>query len=162
MKFRAGSEVPTGAVIYPTLGNSVEYPAIPEVSEPAVASPSRRLTFGGATENTPAIFTFESDKPIEFGPSSTGTIRMVRHSDASSLAEGKKRKLETVSESSDKENSEPPQDHGRSAKKAKTAPTEAPKTPSKSASKLPRHTPRNSAISKSRLAFLATPKRSKA
>lgn len=162
MKLRAGSEVPSGAVIYPSLGNSVEYPTIPEGDEAAAASPSRRLTFGGVTENTPATFSFQSDKPISFGPSSSGTIRMVRKSDASSLAEGKKRKLDTVSESSDKENSEPAPDVGRSAKKVKTAPAEVPRTPSKSASKLPRQTPRGSSLTKSRLAFLATPKRGKA
>ncbi|KAF2450090.1 hypothetical protein P171DRAFT_405825 [Karstenula rhodostoma CBS 690.94] len=128
----------------------------------ASASPSRRLTFGGATENTPAAFSFQSDKPISFGPPSTGTIRVVRKSDASSLAEGKKRKLDTVAESSDKENSEPAPDAGRSAKKIKTAPVEVPQTPSKSASKLPRRTPRGSSLTKSRLAFLATPKRGKA
>lgn len=161
MKLRAGSEVPSGAVIYPSLGSSVEYPTIPEGTETASASPSRRLTFGGATESTTAAFSFKSDKPINFGPPSTGTIRMVRKSDASSLAEGKKRKLDTVSESSDKENSEP-QDEARSAKKVKTAPVEVPQTPSKSASKLPRRTPRGGSISKSRLAFLATPKRGKA
>jgi len=90
---------------------------------------------------------------------------MVRKSDAASLVEGKKRKLDTVQESSDKENSEPAEDEYRSAKKMKTAPA-APATPSKTpaaSSKLPRRTPgRGSAISKSRLAFLATPKRGKA
>ncbi|OAG06280.1 uncharacterized protein CC84DRAFT_1217528 [Paraphaeosphaeria sporulosa] len=162
MKLRAGSEIPSGAVIYPSLGNSVEYPTIPEGNDSAPDSPSRRLTFGGATATTPAAFSFQSDKPIDFGPPSTGTIRMVRKSDASSLAEGKKRKLDTVSESSDKENSEPAPDAGRSAKKVKTAPAEVPQTPAKSASKLPRRTPRGGSLTKSRLAFLATPKRGKA
>ncbi|KAJ4361042.1 uncharacterized protein N0V89_001611 [Didymosphaeria variabile] len=165
MKLRAGSEVPSGAVIYPSLGSSVEYPTIPEGAESASASPSRCLTFGGATESTPAAsaaFSFKSDKPINFGPPSTGTIRMVRKSDASSIVEGKKRKLETVSEGSDKENSEQSPDTGRSAKKIKTAPVAVPQTPSKSASKLPRRTPQGNSISKSRLAFLATPKRGKA
>jgi hypothetical protein len=162
MKLRAGSEVPSGAVIYPSLGNSVEYPCIAEGAEEASASPSRRLTFGGTTESTSAEFSFQSDKPISFGAPSNGTIRMVRKSDASSLAEGKKRKLDTVPENSDKENSEPAPDAGRSAKKVKTAPAEVPQTPSKSASKLPRHTPRGGSITKSRLAFLATPKRGKA
>lgn len=164
MKFRAGSEVPSGAVLYPKLDKSVDYPTIAEDHVPASASAlsSRRLTFGGASEHTPAGFSFQSDKSIEFGPSTTGTIRMVRKSDASSLVDGKKRKLDTVSESSDKENSEPAHDVGRSAKKVKTAPAEVPQTPSKSASKLPRRTPRGSSISKSRLAFLATPKRGKA
>ncbi|KAF2676124.1 hypothetical protein K458DRAFT_492665 [Lentithecium fluviatile CBS 122367] len=165
MKFRAGSEVPSGAVIYPTLRNTgnVEYPAIAEeVENKLQTSPSRRLTFGGATANTPGEFSFKSDKPINFGPASTGTIRMVRKSDASSLVDGKKRKLNTLEETSDKENSGPVErDEGRSAKKMKPTPAEAPKTPSK----LPRlgRTPkRGSAISMSRLAFLATPKRGKA
>lgn len=165
VKLRAGSEVPTGAVIYPTLGSTIEYPTIPKDGEANQESnsPSRRLTFGGSTADAPSAFSFKSDKPIKFGPPTTGTIRMVRPSDASSIAEGKKRKLDTVTESSDKENSEPPQVEHRSAKKARTEPTEAPKTPSKSASKLPRRTPRGGgSISKSRLAFLATPKRGKA
>ncbi|KAF1971925.1 hypothetical protein BU23DRAFT_645118 [Bimuria novae-zelandiae CBS 107.79] len=159
IKLRAGSEVPAGAIIYPTLGASVEYPKISEGSNSASVPTSRRLTFGDATENTPAAFSFTAEKSIDFEPSTTGTIRMVWKCDASSLVEGKKRKLDTVSEGSDKENGEPPQDDGRSAKKVKTASAEPPKTPLKSASKLPRRTPRGSSISKSRLAFLATPKR---
>jgi hypothetical protein len=170
VKFRAGSEVPLGAVIYPTLRNtaSVEYPAIAEESEnQAETSPFRRLTFGGATAYTPGEFSFTSNKPIDFGPISSGTIRMVRKSDASSLVDGKKRKLGTLEETSDKENSVPAErDEGRSAKKMKPTPAEAPKAPApKSPSKLPRlgRTPnkRGSAISMSRLAFLATPKRGK-
>lgn len=87
---------------------------------------------------------------------------MVRKSDASSLVEGKKRKLDTVQEASDKENDEPAEDEYRSAKKMKATPATPSKTPA-SSSKLPRRTPnRGSAISKSRLAFLATPKRGKA
>lgn len=86
---------------------------------------------------------------------------MVRKSDASTLVDGKKRKLDTVEESSDKENGGAADENMRSAKKMKPTPIAPPKTPA-SASKLPRHTPgRNSAISKSRLNFLATPKRSK-
>jgi hypothetical protein len=79
---------------------------------------------------------------------------MVRQSDASSLNDGNKRKLETLQETSDKENEE----DMRSNKKMKPTPA----TPS--TSKLPRRTPggRSSAISKSRLNFLATPKRSRA
>jgi hypothetical protein len=165
MKFRAGSEVPSGAVIYPSLrhGGNAEYPVIAEEGENnGKASPSRRLTFGGSTANTSGEFSFTSSKPINFGPATTGTIRVVRKSDAASLIDSKKRKLDSVEEASDKENSEPTKrDEGRSAKKMKPTPSEAPKTPSK----LPRmgRTPkRGSAISMSRLAFLATPKRGKA
>jgi hypothetical protein len=80
---------------------------------------------------------------------------MVRQSDASSLVDGTKRKLETLQETSDKENDGPNDEGMRSNKKMKRTPA--------SASKLPRNTPgRASAISKSRLAFLATPKRNKA
>jgi hypothetical protein len=169
VKFRAGSEVPSGAVIYPSLRNTgnVEYPAIAEDAEnKAQDSPSRRLTFGGATSNTPSDFSFTSNKPIDFGPASVGTIRMVRKSDASTLVDGKKRKLATLEETSDKENSAPAErDEGRSAKKMKPSQPEAPKAAPKTPSKLPRlgRTPnkRGSAISMSRLAFLATPKRGK-
>ncbi|CAI6333082.1 unnamed protein product [Periconia digitata] len=163
MKLRAGSEIPAGAVVYPSLqgGGDVEYPTIHEDSESSAASPSRRLTFGDVEANKPSEFSFQSSKAIDFGPASTGTIRVVRKSNASSMFDGKKRRLNAVEESSDKENSAPAQqDGGRSAKKAKIAPTEPSKTPSK----LPRRTPnkRGSALSKSRLAFLSTPKRSKA
>lgn len=86
---------------------------------------------------------------------------MVRKSDASTLVEGTKRKLDTVQESSDKENDGPAEDGFRSAKKMKPTLATPSKTPA-SSSKLPRRTPgRGSAISKSRLAFLATPKRGK-
>jgi hypothetical protein len=161
MKFRAGSEVPTGAVIYPTL-SSVQYPEITQDAESPSASPSRRLTFGGPTANHPQSFSFELGKTVDFGPVSAGTIRMVRKSDASTLAEGRKRKLDTVQETSDKENDTPADNSYRSAKKMKPTPATPSKTPADS-SKLPRKTPsRGSAISKSRLAFLATPKRGKA
>ena len=86
---------------------------------------------------------------------------MVRKSDAPSIVESTKRKLETLQETSDKENDDGPE-NPRSAKKMR--PTPAPATPAKvpaSASKVARRTP-GSAMSKSRLAFLATPKRSKA
>jgi hypothetical protein len=87
---------------------------------------------------------------------------MVRKSDVSSLVEGKKRKLDTVQETSDKENDTFAEDGYRSAKKMKPTPATPSKTPAKS-TKLPGKTPnRGSAISKSRLAFLATPKRGKA
>ncbi|KAF1919112.1 hypothetical protein BDU57DRAFT_130259 [Ampelomyces quisqualis] len=161
VKFRAGSEMPVGAVIYPTLAN-VQYPELDHEPQSPAASPSRRLTFGGATPNHPRSFSFESGKAVNFGPASTGTIRMVRKSDISSFVEGKKRKLDTVQETSDKENDEPVEDEYRSAKKIKATPATPSKTPS-SSSKLPRRTPnRGSAISKSRLAFLATPRRGKA
>jgi len=161
MKLRAGSEVPTGAVIYPKLQTGAEYPALPNGDEST--SPSRRLTFGGATSNIPGQFLFTSDNPITFAPAAPGSIRVVRKSDASFLFDGHKRKLSTMEETSDKENNRPiPEDDGRAAKKMRTAPAESPKTP-KSVSKLPRRTPnRGSAISKSRLAFLSTPKRGKA
>jgi hypothetical protein len=58
VKFRAGSEVPAGAVVYPDI--------IPESDSPA-GSPSRRLTFGGATPNHPRSFSFESGKAVNFG-----------------------------------------------------------------------------------------------
>jgi hypothetical protein len=88
---------------------------------------------------------------------------MVRESNVSSAIDGTKRKLETLQETSDKENDGPHQDDTRSSKKMKRTPAPVAKTPA-STSKLPRHTPavRSGAISKSRLAFLATPKRNKA
>lgn len=178
MKFRAGSEVPSGAVVYPSLGSGVEYPKLSQSNASPSATPSRRLTFGGETANHPRNFSFESGKPVDFGwshsiasqtieltsppgPTTTGTIRMVRKSDAPSIVESTKRKLETLHETSDKENDER-LENPRSAKKMKSAPV--PSTPSKasaSASNAPRRTP-GSAMSKSRLAFLATPKRTKA
>ncbi|KAI4714717.1 hypothetical protein J4E89_000398 [Alternaria sp. Ai002NY15] len=163
MKFRAGSEVPAGAVIYPSLGSGVHNgPDLSQEIETLTASPSRRLTFGGEAPNHPRSFSFESGNTVNFGPVSTGTIRMVRQSDASSLVDGTKRKLETLQETSDKENDGPNNDDMRSNKKMKRTPAPAPKAPA-SASKPARHTPgRAGAISKSRLAFLATPKRSRA
>ncbi|KAF2738726.1 hypothetical protein EJ04DRAFT_560400 [Polyplosphaeria fusca] len=158
VKGRAGSEVPTGAIVFPRLGGAVEYPTLPE--ESPMGSPSRRLTFGGTGADVPGQFSFQSASSVKFGPATVGTIRMVRKSDASSLVDGKKRKLDSVEESSDKENTEP-RDEGRSpAKKMKTSVVEPPKTPT---SRLPQRTPkRGGFISKSRLAFLATPRRSKA
>jgi hypothetical protein len=84
---------------------------------------------------------------------------MVRKSDAPSVVENTKRKLETLQETSDKENDERAE-NPRSAKRMRPTPATPAKTPA-SASKLPRRNP-GSAMSKSRLAFLATPKRSKA
>jgi hypothetical protein len=66
VKFRAGSEMPTGAVVYPTLGG-VQYPDIAQDSGSPSASPSRRLTFGGTTANHPRSFSFESGKAVDFG-----------------------------------------------------------------------------------------------
>ena len=70
MKFRAGSEVPSGVVVYPSLGSGVEYPKLPQGDASPTASPSRRLTFGDETANHPRSFSFESDKPVNFGKSS--------------------------------------------------------------------------------------------
>ncbi|KAF2264884.1 hypothetical protein CC78DRAFT_567894 [Lojkania enalia] len=157
IKTRAGSEAPTGTVVYPVLHPSVEYPTLPEDDQTPIGTPSRRLTFGGTNANVPGQFSFKSDKSIKLDLASTSTIRMVRKSNASSLVEGKKRKMEETDESSDKENTQPRECHP--PKKMKTATVETPKKTS-AASKLPCRTPR-SAISKSRLAFLATPKRGK-
>lgn len=74
VKLRAGSEVPTGAVMYPNLG--VQYPDLAQESESESASPSRRLTFGGATANHPRSFSFESGKAVNFGKSSSCRNRM--------------------------------------------------------------------------------------
>jgi hypothetical protein len=68
MKFRAGSEIPTGAVIYPTL-SAIEYPEIAKEAESPSASPSRRLTFGGPAPNHPNSFFFESGPAKDFGES---------------------------------------------------------------------------------------------
>ncbi|KAH7135860.1 hypothetical protein B0J11DRAFT_479903 [Dendryphion nanum] len=158
MKIRAGSEVPIGAVFYPKLHPNVEYPTLPDGEEQSLGSPSRRLTFGGVTATSSAQFLFQSDKPIQFGPAATGTIRMVRKSDAASLVEGTKRKLDNFEEASDKENSGPVEDDGRSAKKLKASPIKPPRTPS-ALSKLPRRLPKRSgSITQGRLAFLSTPK----
>jgi hypothetical protein len=67
MKFRAGSEVPTGAVIYPTLRTGVLYPELAQAVESPAASPSRRLTFGGEAANHPRSFSFELGKAVDFG-----------------------------------------------------------------------------------------------
>lgn len=172
MKFRGGSEVPAGSVLYPKLQPDVAYPDLPEGEEATPGSAVRRLTFGEAPTGSAPEFSFQSDKTIKFGPSS---IRMVVPSNASSVADAKKRKLEPTEETSDKENNEPPaEEEGRSPnKKARMAAPEPTRTPSKvpskipsmtpsSVSKLPRRTPnRGASISKSRLAFLSTPKRAK-
>jgi hypothetical protein len=160
MKFRAGSEVPAGAVFYPKL-QAVGNPAVPEAEEAQATTPSRRLTFGGPTAAANMQFSFTAGKPIKFR-SASETIRIVEKSEASSVVDAKKRKLETFEEVSDKENNEPAEDEGRSPKKAKMAAPEPLRTPS-SKSKLPRRTPKSGPVlSKSRLAFLATPKRSRA
>lgn len=70
MKLRAGSEVPVGAVIYPTLqNNGAQYSELAQDEVTEIASPSRRLTFGGETANHPRNFSFEAGKPVEFGGS---------------------------------------------------------------------------------------------
>jgi len=65
MKFRAGGEVPPGAVVYPTL-NTDALELAQEV-DTSTTSPSRRLTFGGANPNHPRSFSFESSKTVNFG-----------------------------------------------------------------------------------------------
>jgi hypothetical protein len=67
MKSRVGSEVPTGAVIYPTLRTGVLYPELAQAVESPAASPSRRLTFGGEAANHPRSFSFELGKAVNFG-----------------------------------------------------------------------------------------------
>ena len=71
VKFRAGSEMPTGAVTYPTLQPSIKYPDLSQDDEAPLASPSRRLTFGGEAVNQPRQFSFDSGKPINFGKSTS-------------------------------------------------------------------------------------------
>lgn len=68
MKFRAGSEVPLGAVLYPTLAG-VNYPDLAQGGESPSTSPARRLTFGGEAPNHPRSFSFESGKAVNFGRS---------------------------------------------------------------------------------------------
>ncbi|KAF2744811.1 hypothetical protein M011DRAFT_460585 [Sporormia fimetaria CBS 119925] len=128
-----------------TLGNNVVYPALP-TEEPQ--SPSRRMTFGGPTPSS-MPFSFESNKTIKFGGAASGTIRMVPKAGVSASSDDKKRKLTSVEEVSDKENSEPAEET-RSPKKLKMGPPATPKT----ASKLPRRTPK-SAISKSSIWYEA-------
>jgi hypothetical protein len=69
MKFRAGSEVPSGAIVYPSLGSGIEYPKLPQGDASPTASPSRRLTFGGETASHPRSFSFEAGQPVNFGKS---------------------------------------------------------------------------------------------
>jgi hypothetical protein len=69
MKFKAGSEVPAGAIIYPSLGSGAQYPELSHEVETLTESPSRRLTFGGETPNHPRSFSFESGKAVNFGAS---------------------------------------------------------------------------------------------
>jgi hypothetical protein len=66
MKFRAGSEVPAGAVFYPTLAG-VNYPDLGQITESPSTSPARRLTFGGEAPNHPRSFSFESGNAVNFG-----------------------------------------------------------------------------------------------
>jgi hypothetical protein len=76
VKPRAGSEVPSGEVVYPTLG-SVQYPDIAHDADSPSASPSRRLTFGGPTANHSRSFSFESGKTVNFGKSTCSSITPV-------------------------------------------------------------------------------------
>ncbi|KAH9873378.1 hypothetical protein J1614_005776 [Plenodomus biglobosus] len=153
MKFRAGSEVPMGAVIYPTLQTGgVQYPELSQDDKSLNGSPSRRLTFGEVAANQPRDFSFEAGKRVNFGKS-LACLAILEKAVANYT-----RSCET----SDKENDQPAEEDLRSAKKMRPTLGAPPKTPA-SSSKLPRHTPgRGSAISKSRLNFLATPKRNKA
>jgi hypothetical protein len=148
-------------VVYPAVESPVSYPKLPDTEEKIAATPSRKPAFGGLPGSMPGQFDFTSDKPVDFGPATKGTIRMVRKSDASSLYDpGKKRKIQTVEESSDKENQA--EDQGRSPKKARVAAPEPPKTPTTKTptSKTPGRSGKGpGGLSKSRLAFLATPKR---
>jgi hypothetical protein len=70
MKFRAGSEIPTGAVFYPSL-SGFNVPGLEQevASESSNASPVRRLTFGEGAVNQPRSFSFESGKAVNFGMS---------------------------------------------------------------------------------------------
>lgn len=67
MKFGAGSEVPTGAVIYPNLSSVVNNLELSQEAETLKGSPSRRLVFGGEAPNHPRSFSFESGKAVNFG-----------------------------------------------------------------------------------------------
>lgn len=176
IKLRAGPDVGQGTVLYPRLQSA-------DIEEPHVGSPVRRLTFGEATTDAPAPFSFTSDKTIKFGTSpSAASIRMVppthTHSNGTASTDAKKRKLPpvpTMEGTSDKENTTPPaeeENEGRSPKKARLMGTpvrKMPSTPGKvaeSASKLPKRTPGRvgaggASISKSRLAYLSTPKRTR-
>ncbi|KAF2837784.1 hypothetical protein M501DRAFT_995025 [Patellaria atrata CBS 101060] len=147
----------TENVTYPTLSNVVS-PGNP-------GSVSRRMTLGGAGD-----FTFRSDRPINFGPSTTGpTIRRVRNSDAGDAllstneSPVKKRKASgeiSKSQGEDKENED--EEQGR-RKKARITGPEIVKTTIKTAtSKLPRRKEkRPGSLSQARLNLLATPKRRK-
>jgi hypothetical protein len=68
MKFRAGSEVPNGAIFYPTLAG-LQNTDVSQDSAFPTASPSRRLTFGGQAANHPRTFSFEAGKTVNFGKS---------------------------------------------------------------------------------------------
>ncbi|KAJ9668246.1 hypothetical protein H2201_001676 [Coniosporium apollinis] len=124
------------------MASPIPYPSLPDRETITNPNASRRLTTGGM----PADFTFRSDKPISFGPATAvkGTIRPVRNSDAVSFANlpgvptgasPVKRKLESVNETSDKENEE---DESRPTKKSR--PTEQPPVPKMPASRLPKRT----------------------
>ncbi len=67
MKFRAGSEIPSGTVIYPTLQSKVQYPDLSQEEDELSVSPSRRLTFGGEVTKQARTFSFNSGKSVDFG-----------------------------------------------------------------------------------------------
>lgn len=67
MKFRAGSEVPTGAVIYPDLSAVIKQSELSQEVETLKGSPSRRLTFGSEAPSQPRSFSFESGQAVSFG-----------------------------------------------------------------------------------------------
>ncbi|OCL11803.1 hypothetical protein AOQ84DRAFT_352855 [Glonium stellatum] len=154
IKARASSEAPKESI--------VSYPTLPGVDQSPTPSPSRRTTLGDLPGSMPSNFTFRSDKPINFGPATTGTIRQVRSSDAHEKVSGatdgaKKRKLENSEGASDKENRE--EEYGRANKRTKANPVEITKTPT---SKLPRRTEKRlGSLSQARLNLLATPRRKK-
>jgi hypothetical protein len=80
MKLRAGSEVPTGAVFYPSLsGFNMPGPEQEVASESSNTSPVRRLTFGGdAAPNQPRSFSFKSGRAVNFGMSWMSSIYFPR------------------------------------------------------------------------------------
>jgi hypothetical protein len=76
MKFKGGSEVPTGAVIYPTLKTTTEGSTLPGNGNSPSTSPSRRLEFGGEAVSHSRQFSFESGRPINFGKQVVVAIHM--------------------------------------------------------------------------------------
>lgn len=151
---RAASEIPT------TSATNVGYPTLPSTdADEKVKTPEIRRTTLAAV---PGDFTFRSDKPIDFGPATSGTtIRKVVEEASKEPSypqlpgSTQKRKAAAFDEDAadDKENEE----DGSPAKKMRAAPPPPP-----SASKLPRRQTmgrKMGGISQSRLSLLATPKR---